>query len=241
MTMRIAGTALVALLASAGVGFGRQKGQCILGTNGLNAGIQPAPGFAYSNQATFFWADRLKGGNSQPIPVDGSFDLRIDWKLIAHGSVVAGISDTYVQPFILGYHFPRVAPTGRFRPLLNATNNIGSGYWGYLPSISSTIYLTKNKGTTLSVFSAYEFRGKKRHTNITPGQFGVVGPQASFIKLECEFLLPVRAGIRRPCGKDHVDLRLRRQFSCCEMMSPPKSRYCNSATVPPANPTAMGS
>jgi hypothetical protein len=39
-----------------------------------------------------------------------------------------------------------------------------------LPSVASTIYLTKNKETTLSIFSIYEFHGKKRYTNITPGQ-----------------------------------------------------------------------
>ena len=78
MRMRITGTARVAFLTSAGACLAQQKGQYIPGTNGLNAGIQPPPGFSYSNVATFYDADRLKGTDAQPTPVSGSFDLRID-------------------------------------------------------------------------------------------------------------------------------------------------------------------
>lgn len=208
MTMRSTATALATLLGLASAGPAQQKGQYILGTNGLNAGIQPAPGFAYSNVSTFDRSDRLKGPDGEAIPVEGNLDVRVNqnffiytspWKLfggtfgatgdliIANGSVTApqigvsggavGISDTYIQPFTLGYHFPRVdfsinfgfiAPTGRFQP--GSTNNVGSGYWGYIPSIAGTIYITKDKRTIFSVFSAYEFHGKKRDTDITPGQ-----------------------------------------------------------------------
>jgi hypothetical protein len=91
----------------------------------------------------------------------------------------AGLSDLYIQPFTLGYHFSRIdftvaygfiAPTGRYSPLPNSSDNIGSGYWGNDISAAGTLYLTKDKGTTLSVFSMYEFHGKKRYTNVTPGQ-----------------------------------------------------------------------
>jgi hypothetical protein len=208
MTMGTTATALATLLALASAGLAQQKGQYILGTNGLNAGIQPAPGFAYSNLSTFNGSDRLKGPDGEPVPVEGNFALKVNqnffiytspWKLfggtfgatgdlvIANGSITApqigvsgggvGISDTYIQPFTLGYHFPRVdfsigfgfiAPTGRFQA--NSTDNTGSGYWGYIPSLAATIYFTKDKRTILSVFSAYEFHGRKRDTNITPGQ-----------------------------------------------------------------------
>ena len=193
-----------------GTAFGQQKGQYVLGTNGLNAGIMPPPGFSYGNQSTVYGASRLRGPDGVVVPVAGSFDMVINqnffvytskFKLlggtfgsvfdlvIANASLTApvigvasggaGPSDIYVQPFTLGYHFSRadltvafgfIAPTGRFTPDTAATGNIGSGYWGYLPSVASTIYLTKNKETTLSVYSNYEFHGKKRYTNITPGQ-----------------------------------------------------------------------
>lgn len=194
--------------AAALSGFAQQKGQYVLGTNGLNAGIQPAAGFTYSNEATFYSAGSLKGADGQAIPVIGTYDLWLDQNLfiytsnlkvfggtygamldliVANGSVTsprigftagaAGFSDMYVQPLTLGYHFTRIdfsvgfgfiAPTGRYSP--TSPDNTGSGYWGYMPSFGSTIYLTKNKGTTLSVFSTYEFHGRKRDTNVTPGQ-----------------------------------------------------------------------
>jgi hypothetical protein len=210
MRIRITGGMVLMLVAAIpATTVAQQKGQYILGTYGLNAGIQPAPGFSYGNQATFFWAGRLKGGNGQPIPVNGSYDLDLDQNMFiytstlkilggtygavfdlvtANASVTApqiglatggeGVSDTYIQPLTLGYHYPRVdfsvnfgliAPTGRYSPNPNSDTN-GSGYWGYMPSVGSTIYLTRNKGTSLSVFSLYEFHGKKRYSNITPGQ-----------------------------------------------------------------------
>ncbi len=193
-----------------GTALGQQKGQYLLGMNGLNAGIQPPPGFSYGNLSTIYGASRLRGPDGVIVPTTGSFDMVINQNLfvytskfkmlggtfgsmfdlvIANASLTApvigvasggaGVSDIYVQPFTLGYHFSRadltvafgfIAPTGRFTPDTSATENIGSGYWGYLPSVASTIYLTKNRETTLSVFSAYEFHGKKRYTNITPGQ-----------------------------------------------------------------------
>lgn len=193
-----------------GTAFGQQKGQYVLGTNGLNAGIMPPPGFSYANQSTIYGASRLRGPDGVIVPTAGSFDMVLNqnffayiskFKLfggtfgstfdlvLANASLTApviggesggvGVSDIYVQPFTLGYHFSRAdltvgfgffAPTGRFTPDPSAQDNIGSGYWGYLPSVGSTIYLSKNKETTLSVFSAYEFHGKKRYTNITPGQ-----------------------------------------------------------------------
>jgi hypothetical protein len=290
MRMSVTGTTLVALLTSAGAEFGQQNGEYILGTKGLNAGIQPAPGFAYSNQATLYGADRLKDASGQPVPVSGTFDLHINqnlfvytspWKvfgetfggtfdlIIANASITApqvgvagaglGVTDTYVQPVTLGF----IAHTGFFQP--NNPNSIGSGYWGYLPSIAGTVYLT------------HEFHGKKRSTNITPGQtydlecgvgrafplktnllqFGAVGyggcplpgcrTRASGIldhsQVENELLLPVRTGVLREGhhGRNHARLRWGRQFSCCEMMSPPNYCYCNSAILPPGIPTAWGS
>jgi hypothetical protein len=210
MSMKLAGAFLVIFMFGLATAHGQQKGQYILGTNGLNAGIQPGPGFSYSNQGTIYSADRLKGPDGVTVPVSGTFDLNLDQNffiytskykflggtiggffdlVIANSSVVApqigfnaggaGITDTFVQPINLGYHFSRadftvgfgfVAPTGRYTRNPFSNNNLGSGYWGYLPNVGGTIYLTKDKATFISVFSAYEFHGKKRYTNITPGQ-----------------------------------------------------------------------
>jgi len=91
-----------------------------------------------------------------------------------------GAADTFVQPFTLGWSMKRVAfygaygffaPTGRYTP--GAANNIGSGYWGDHFMTGTTLYLTKNQGTSANLFTDWEFHGSKQGTNntrSTPGQ-----------------------------------------------------------------------
>jgi hypothetical protein len=88
-----------------------------------------------------------------------------------------GLTDTWVQPFNLGWHFPRVdtwigyafvAPTGQFAP--GSTSNNGSGYWGNNLCSGTTFYVTKNKATQMSFATNWEMHGTKRGTDIIPGQ-----------------------------------------------------------------------
>ena len=88
-----------------------------------------------------------------------------------------GIADILVQPVTLGWKLKRadiwladgfVAPTGRYTP--GASDNIGSGYWGNQVMSGSTVYLTKNKGTSANLFTDWETHGVKEGSNITPGQ-----------------------------------------------------------------------
>jgi hypothetical protein len=96
--------------------------------------------------------------------------------LAASGGGV-GLSDTWVEPVNLGWHFKRadfnagyafVAPTGRFSP--GATNNVGSGYWGNDITTGTTFYITKNKGTSANLFTDWEKHGQKSGTDVTPGE-----------------------------------------------------------------------
>ncbi len=94
----------------------------------------------------------------------------------------AGLADTLVQPLNLGWRFSRadiiagygfVAPTGRYK--VGASDNVGSGYWGHMLSSGTTLYLTKNKTTTASLNTNWEFHGSKKVAasagqSITPGQ-----------------------------------------------------------------------
>jgi hypothetical protein len=89
----------------------------------------------------------------------------------------AGITDTYVVPVNLGWHFDRAditagygffAPTGRYSP--GASDNTGSGYWGNHFTSGTTYYITKNKGTSANLYVDWETHGKKSGTDITPGQ-----------------------------------------------------------------------
>jgi hypothetical protein len=209
MQSRVARIFLIVSSALLGVLCAQQRGQYILGSNGLNSGIQPAAGFSYLNMPGLYSASRLKAADGSPINTAGTFDLDTDQNffiytskvkflggtygaafdlILANASIVApqigvsfggeGITDSFVQPVMLGYHYSRVdftvalgllVPTGRYtRPPVGG--NLGSGYWGYMPSAGATIYLTKNKGTTFSGFGLYEFHGTKRYSEVRPGQ-----------------------------------------------------------------------
>ena len=92
-------------------------------------------------------------------------------------SAGGGFGDSFYQPFILGWSTDRVdirtvygflAPTGRFNA--GASDNVGSGYWTQAPSVGLTIFLTRDKTTTISAFHMYEFHTVQEGTAIHPGQ-----------------------------------------------------------------------
>jgi hypothetical protein len=92
-------------------------------------------------------------------------------------SAGGGFADFYFQPFILGWTTDRMdirtaygvlAPTGRFN--VGAADNVGSGYWTHAPSVGVTVFLTRDKTTTLSAFHMYEFHTVQEGTGIHPGQ-----------------------------------------------------------------------
>src|SRR5208282_3300336 len=81
----------------------------------------------------------------------------------------SGLADTYVQPVNIGWHFGKrvdfnagysfTAPTGRYTA--GASNNVGSGYWGNDITSGTTLYITKNHGTTANLATAWEIHGQK--------------------------------------------------------------------------------
>ncbi|HEY0726245.1 MAG TPA: transporter, partial [Pyrinomonadaceae bacterium] len=92
-------------------------------------------------------------------------------------SAGGGFGDFFVQPFILGWQTDRIAfrtaygelaPTGRFNA--GAPDNVGSGYWTHAPSVGATVYLSRDKATTLSACHMYEFHTVQKGTEIHPGQ-----------------------------------------------------------------------
>jgi hypothetical protein len=138
-----------------------------------------------------FWADenvfyyvpkhKFLGGYFMPYVVMSyaSGELVADFtgtNLNAAGGA-SGFADMYVQPLNLGWHLKRTdfnvgyaffAPTGRFTP--GGSDNVGSGYWGNVITSGTTFYITKNKGTSANLATAWEIHGQKSGTNITPGQ-----------------------------------------------------------------------
>jgi hypothetical protein len=125
---------------------------------------------------------KVLGGNlgfmiTVPTLANGSLTLE---RVNVSGSTY-GLADTWVQPFTLGWHLKRadiqagdaiMAPTGRYSP--GALNNIGSGYFGNHLFMGTTVYLTKNKGTSANIFTDWEVHGQKQITQgsvyKTPGQ-----------------------------------------------------------------------
>jgi hypothetical protein len=136
----------------------------------------------------FFYVPKFKvlGGKPAfmilaPTPANGSLTLG----LLEHPNVAVnaggfGLADIWAQPLTLGWSLKRadvwvgdgfVAPTGRYTP--GASDNVGSGYWGNDLLTGSTFYITKNKGTSASLFTDWEVHGNKTtgsSTTITPGQ-----------------------------------------------------------------------
>ncbi|WP_433966875.1 SphA family protein [Tunturiibacter gelidiferens] len=136
---------------------------------------------------------------------------------VANGSLVADISgtnlgatgggsgfaDLFVQPVNLGWHLKRAdivagyaffAPTGRFSA--GARNNVGSGYWGNDLTFGTTVYVTKNKGTSLNLFTDWETHGQKTGTALTPGKtFTIEWGAGQLLPLKKDFSRLLQLGL----------------------------------------------
>jgi hypothetical protein len=151
-----------------------------------------------------FWAVENVFKYMPPMKVLGGHLAAVAFVTAADGSLVAdlgnppkfsanagsggfGLADTYIQPFTLGWKLKRaetwvgygfVAPTGRYTS--GATNNIGSGYWGNQVLSGTTVYLTKNKGTTANLLTDWEIHGQKQVASVPAGQLSKITPGQAF-------------------------------------------------------------
>lgn len=82
--------------------------------------------------------------------------------------VSTGLSDLYVMPAQLGWHFKRAdllagvglfAPTGRYTA--GADDNLGKGMWSYEVSGGGTVYLDAARSFSLSTTAYWETHSKK--------------------------------------------------------------------------------
>jgi len=155
--------------------------------NGPNGNRVPGINGTYS-----FWVDeniiyfvpkhKILGGYFMPYIAlnyaNGELVANITGTNLSGGGGGSGFADTFVEPLNIGWHFGKrvdfnagyafTAPTGRFTQ--GASNNVGSGYWGNDITSGTTLYMTKNHGTTANFATAWEIHGQKSGTNITPGQ-----------------------------------------------------------------------
>ena len=107
---------------------------------------------------------------------------------LSGGGGGSGFGDMYVQPLNLGWHLGKrvdfnagyafVAPTGRYTP--GASNNVGSGYWGNDITSGTTFYITKNKGTSANLATAWEIHGQRTVASVPAGQLSNKTPGQAF-------------------------------------------------------------
>jgi hypothetical protein len=118
----------------------------------------------------------------------GELVANITGTSLGSGGGGSGFADTFVEPLNLGWHllggrvdfnvgYAFTAPTGRYTA--GASDNVGSGYWGNDITSGTTFYITKNKGTSANLSTAWEIHGQKtapsvnsggQPSKITPGQ-----------------------------------------------------------------------
>jgi len=139
---------------------------------GTNAVMIDLNTFAYVGRGTWLGGARVSATVTLLVS-NNSLASDTEGQLSAGG----GFADSYYQPFILGWQRERLgirvaygvlAPTGRFNA--GASDNVGSGYWTHAPSVGATVFLTRDKSTTLSAFHMYEFHTVQHGTAIHPGQ-----------------------------------------------------------------------
>ena len=100
----------------------------------------------------------------------------------------SGFADMYVQPLNMGWHFGKrvdfvagysfTAPTGRYTA--GASNNVGSGYWGNNITSGTTLYITKNQGTTANFSTDWEIHGQRTVASVPAGQTSKITPGQAF-------------------------------------------------------------
>jgi hypothetical protein len=160
--------------------------------NGPNGNRVPVVGSynVWAVENIFYYVPNVKilGGNLGfmvivPTYANGSLDADIANPQFPNLSAAAGgsgVADLFIQPFNLGWHKKRIdflvadgvmVPSGRFTP--GATNNVGTGYLGNHFQTGTTLYLTKNRGTSVNLFTDWEVHGSRAgtsNTSKTPGQ-----------------------------------------------------------------------
>jgi hypothetical protein len=100
----------------------------------------------------------------------------------------SGFADTYVQPVNMGWHladridftagYAFTAPTGRYTA--GASDNVGSGYWGNNITSGTTLYITKDKGTSANLATDWETHGQERVASALRGRLSKITPGQAF-------------------------------------------------------------
>lgn len=130
----------------------------------------------FGGGATYVSSTKIFGGNySASLFVAGLNNALQATEINAETG--AGLTDSYVQPISLGWHFSRVdtvagfmlfVPTGRYAH--RATNNTGLGMWGEELQGGTTVYLNAAKKYHASTMATLDFEGDKKDSETKPGK-----------------------------------------------------------------------
>ena len=182
------------------------RGHNIPGDYGLQSGTQAPPGIYVVYLGWFYTSDAIKTAQGDEVRASSTLTTvaqgpGLTWALPKRlfGAHVGGTaafpflknqieansldvdspmkySDTYIQPFQLGWHFKRgdivtgygiFLPTGKFEP--GGTDNSGLGMYSHEISLGTTLHLDAEKAWHAAVLGAYEIHTKKKDIDQTVG------------------------------------------------------------------------
>jgi hypothetical protein len=187
-------------------GFAQLNGFNIKGDMGSKAGSQAPEGMYVGAPFYWYDTSRINNRDGSQVNPGGSFDMFLGGPLfswvtpykffranyaftvalpIANAALEApvfgenpspGLSDMYIQPINLGWHFPRAdvtagyglfIPTGRYTA--GANDNTGLGMWGNELSAGTTVFFDEEKKWHAATNAAFEFHTDKKSTTAHVG------------------------------------------------------------------------
>jgi hypothetical protein len=83
-TLKLAGFAVAVLWLMTATSLAQPRGQYILGTTGLNSGVQPQPGLSYTNLFTFYAGGTLVGGDGKDLDGFKTPNLAVDQNIFTY-------------------------------------------------------------------------------------------------------------------------------------------------------------
>ena len=111
----------------------------------------------YTSASTSVGLGQLAGGKTIDGGAAGFGDLTIAPLMLSWGSEKFDLT--------AGYLF--YAPTGKYE--LGGSENVGLGYWSHLVQAAAYYYPLPQKATALLLMPTYEWHGKIKGTDVTPG------------------------------------------------------------------------
>jgi putative intracellular protease/amidase len=153
----------------------RYDARTLTGPDGERVQIDPTGAASQTIQASVplaYWVSKTKvlGGNFAAMAVVPVAKGALEAPGFGLSEEIStGLSDLYVMPAQLGWHFARAdvmagvglfAPTGRYSA--GADDNLGKGMWSYEVSGGGTVYMDKGRSISVATMAYWETHSKKQ-------------------------------------------------------------------------------